>query len=66
MQKTLTYQEFINLSKQYYTKGGDGYYECWDERTFNEYVKMFGAITKSKALRMYKTAHAVYQDQLGY
>lgn len=66
MQKTLTYQEFMNLSKQYYTKGGDGYYECWDERTFHEYVKMFGAITKSKALRMYKTAHAVYQDKMGY
>jgi hypothetical protein len=66
MQNTLTYQEFMSLSKQYYTKGGDGYYECWDERTFNEYVKMFGAITKRKALQMYKIAHSVYQDKMGY
>lgn len=66
MKKTLTYQEFMNLSKQYYAKGGDGYYECWDEQTFNEYVKMFGGITKSKALRMYKTAYEVYKDRIGY
>ena len=66
MKKALTYQEFMSLSKQYYTKGGDGYYECWDEQTFNEYVKMFGCITKNKALRMFKAAHAVYQDRMGY
>lgn len=66
MTKALSYQEFMSLSKQYYNKGGDGYYECWDEQTFNEYVKMFGDITKSKALRMYKTAYEVYQDRTGY
>lgn len=65
MEKALSYEEFMNLSKKYYTKGGDGYYECWDERMFNEYVKIFGGITESKALRMYKTAYEVYQDRIG-
>lgn len=66
MAKVLDYQEFMDLSRQYYSKGGDGYYECWDEKTFDEYVKMFGGITKSKALRMYKMAYEVYQDRMGY
>ena len=66
MVKALSYQEFMDLSKQYYLKGGDGYYECWDEKTFDEYVKMFGGITKSKALKMYKMAYGVYQDRMGY
>ena len=66
MTKILNYQEFMDLSKQYYLKGGDGYYECWDEKTFNEYVKMFGEITKSKALKMYKMANEIYQDRIGY
>lgn len=66
MTKTLSYQEFMDLSKQYYLKGGDGYYECWDKKTFDEYVKMFGGITKSKALRMYKEANEIYKDRMGY
>ena len=66
MAKVLSYQEFMDLSIQYYAKGGDGYYECWDEKTFDEYVKMFGGITKSKALNMYKMAYGVYQDRMGY
>lgn len=66
MAKILNYQEFMDLSRQYYSKGGDGYYECWDKKTFDEYVKMFGDITKSKALKMYKMANEIYQDRMGY
>lgn len=52
--KALSYVELIEYAKKHYTKGGDGVYECWDERTFNDYVKMFGPITKSKALNMFR------------
>ena len=50
----MKYAEFIELAKANYTKGGDSYYECWDERTFNEYEQMFGKITKKVALQMFK------------
>ena len=66
MEKALSYQEFMDLSLQYYAKGGDGYYECWDEKTFDGYVKMSGVITKSKALNMFKMVYEVYQDIAGY
>ena len=54
MTKVLSYQEFMDLSKQYYLKGGDGYYECWDQKTFDEYVKMFGGITKIRLCKCIK------------
>lgn len=63
MTKALNYQEFIDLSKQNYTKGGDGYYECWDELVFDEYVKMFGKITKDKASQMFKQSYEIYKDR---
>lgn len=50
----MTYAEFIELAKANYTKGGDSFYECWEEYQFNDYVKMFGPITKKKALEMFK------------
>lgn len=50
----ITYDEFIELAKANYTKGGDSFYECWDERTFNDYVKMFGPVTEKKALQMFE------------
>lgn len=50
----MKYTEFIELAKANYTKGGDSYYECWDERTFNEYEEMFGKITEKEALQMFK------------
>ena len=65
MGNALSYQEFMSLSKENYANGGDGYYECWDEKTFDEHVKMFGCITKRKALQMYKQAYEVYQDRIG-
>lgn len=52
----LTYEEFIALAKANYTKGGDGYVECWDERTFDYYAKEFGPITKTQAMQMFDSA----------
>lgn len=46
-ERALTYEEFIALAKANYTKGGDGYVECWDDRTFTYFVKEFGPITKT-------------------
>lgn len=54
MKTVLTYEEFIKLAEQNYTKGGDTYVECWDKRDFERYVEEFGVITKTKALRMFK------------
>ena len=50
----LSYEELIEYARQHYNKGGDGIYECWDQNTYNEYVSMFGPITKRKSLRMFK------------
>ena len=66
MDKVLTYDEFMELSLAHYNKGGDGYYECWDERQFNEYVAEFGPITKSKALEMYKLSQSIEVDMAGW
>ena len=66
MKKGLTYDEFMKLSLEYYEKGGDGYYECWDEKQFNEYVAEFGTITKRKALKMYKLSQSIEMDMNGW
>ena len=66
MKKGLTYEEFMKLSLEYYEKGGDGYYECWDKKQFDEYVAEFGAITKRKALKMYKLSQSIEMDMAGW
>jgi len=66
MTKPLNYKEFMDLSLKHYTTGGDGYYECWDERQFNEYVAEFGPITKRKALEMYKQSQSIEMDMAGW
>lgn len=55
-ERALTYEEFIALAKANYIKGGDGYVECWDDRTFTYFVKEFGPITKTQALQMFDMA----------
>ncbi len=52
--ETLTYEEFIALGKENYTKGGDVVYECWERYEFEEYVKMFGAMTEQKAMSLFR------------
>ena len=60
--KGLTYEELMEYAKAHYNKGGDGVYECWDERTYNEYVSEFGPITKRRALAMFKDSYDEYMD----
>ena len=48
----MTYKELKAFALEHYNEGGDGVYECWDERTFNEYVAEFGEITEEKAMAM--------------
>lgn len=62
MAKYLTYKELIDLALKHYTVGGDSIYECWDEKVFNEYVKDFGKITKTKALEMFKLQYEADQE----
>ena len=55
-ERALTYEEFIAMAKANYTKGGDGYVECWDDRTFTYFVKEFGPITRASALDAFAQA----------
>lgn len=66
MAKGLTYEELMEYAKKHYNKGGDATYECWDERTYNDYVNMFGAITKRKALAMFKLDYEIQKDRSGW
>lgn len=52
----LTFDQFMALARENYDKGGDGYVECWDDRTFAYFVKEFGPITKPQALQMFAAA----------
>lgn len=62
--KVLSFEEFIALAMNHYSKGGDGYVECWDERTFSDYVADFGPITRSKALEMFRFSYDVDMDRM--
>ena len=62
-QKPLTYTEFMELAMQNYNKGGDQYVECMDEAYFNEYVSLFGGITKAKATSMFKRSYSIQKDR---
>lgn len=66
MAKVLSYDEFIEYAKKYYERGGDGYVECWDKREFDEYTAQFGAITKSKALKMFRESYDIERDRAGW
>lgn len=52
----LTFDQFMALARENYGKGGDGYGECWDERTFAYFVKEFGPITRASALDAFAQA----------
>lgn len=55
--KKLTYQEFMELAKQNYSKGGMVFFECWEEYQFDDYCKMFGEITEKRAIQMFKRGY---------
>lgn len=58
----MTYEELMKLALKYYSKGGDGVYECWDRRTFNDYVAEFGDITEEVALKMFGVWESIWDD----
>lgn len=58
----MTYEELMALALKYYNKGGDGVYECWDRRTFNDYVAEFGDITEEVALKMFGVWESIWDD----
>ena len=66
MAKALSYAELIEYARMHYAKGGDSVFECWDERTFDDYVKEFGEITKSKALKIFRLYKSVDDDMSGW
>lgn len=64
--KAMTYEELMKYAKAHYNKGGDAIYECWEEYQFNDYVEMFGPITKSKALAMFRLERSMQKEREGW
>lgn len=58
----MTYEELMEFALAHYEEGGDGVYECWDRRTYNEYITEFGAITKEKALKMFEEYNSIVAE----
>ena len=64
MTKALTYEELMDLAMEYYEKGGDVVYECWDRKWVETYTAEFGAITRAKALKIFKNFYAEEREQM--
>lgn len=62
MAKALSYDDLMDYAKKHYCKGGDTVFECWDKSFYDDYVAMFGPITKSKALSIFRNYKAVEDD----
>ena len=66
MAKAMTYEEFMDYAKAHYCKGGDTVCECWDRRDFNEYVELFGPMTKRAALEMFRLDREMRRERSGW
>ena len=44
--ENLSFGELKSIAKDKYNEGGDGVYECWDQKTFDDYVQMFGPVSR--------------------
>ena len=66
MKNTLSFEEFKKLAMEHYNEGGDSIVECWDQKVFDEYVAEFGAMTKKKALYMFKVNKSYENDIMGW
>ncbi|MCD7866759.1 MAG: hypothetical protein LUG62_00835 [Clostridiales bacterium] len=62
-EKALSYEEFVELAKENYTRGGDVIVECWAKYQFEDYVEMFGPVTRAKALKMFREYHGQEQEE---
>ena len=61
--KVLNYKELVELAKANYTHGGMSIVECWEQSTFDEYVKEFGPITHDGAFEMFGFLHDVDMEE---
>ena len=53
----LTFDQFMALARENYGKGGDGYVECWDDRTFAILLSTYlYRITRASALDAFAQA----------
>ena len=64
--KGITYEELMALALEHYNEGGDCTYECCDERWFNDYVSMFGPMTKEYALNMFRIDKARETERVAF
>lgn len=64
MAKKMTYEEFEAYALKHYEKGGDTFFECWDEKTYL-YFHPEG-VTKSEALEMFRKELDHEKDVAGY
>lgn len=58
----MSYEELMEFALKHYNEGGDGVYECWDRKTFEEHVAEFGPITKPRALIMFKEYNSIVAE----
>lgn len=65
MEPILTYEELMDLALRHYNEGGDGVYECWDRRAYNDYTEACGPMTHSRAMEMFRTNKAIVCDWQG-
>ena len=40
------------MARENYAKGGDVVVECWEKYQFEDYVKLFGSVTRARAFQM--------------
>lgn len=66
MVKGLSYDELMLLAKEHYNEGGDFTYECASEQWYNDYVSMFGAMTRKDALEMFRRDKARYDEIMSF
>ncbi len=50
----LSFNEVMQYAGSNYYNGGDVISEHWDERTYNDYVKQFGPVTKRKLDKLFQ------------
>lgn len=45
--EVLSFGELMSIAKDRYNEGGDGIYECWNQKTFDNIVRDFGPIKRN-------------------
>ena len=63
MKKFLTYEEAYKFALANYEEGGDVFVECWDRQQFDEYIRLFGPLSKSIMKKMFKMWDDEYKEQ---